>query len=89
DLAAEVGTPFYCYSSATLERHYRVFAEAFAGDEAGSGEELQGGRRQHRARIRRARRRRSRAGGSLTLAVGGRRRERRPATASRAWPQPR
>jgi diaminopimelate decarboxylase len=30
-LAAEVGTPFYCYSTATLERHYRVFAEAFAG----------------------------------------------------------
>jgi diaminopimelate decarboxylase len=30
DLAAEVGTPFYCYSSATLQRHYRVFAEAFA-----------------------------------------------------------
>ncbi|MCJ2069199.1 diaminopimelate decarboxylase [Methylobacterium sp. J-030] len=34
DLAAEVGTPFYCYSTATLERHYRVFAEAFAGDDA-------------------------------------------------------
>jgi len=30
DLAATVGTPFYCYSSATLERHYRVFADAFA-----------------------------------------------------------
>ncbi len=30
DLAAAVGTPFYCYSSATLERHYRVFAQAFA-----------------------------------------------------------
>ncbi|MBR1220727.1 diaminopimelate decarboxylase [Bradyrhizobium sp. U87765 SZCCT0131] len=29
-LAASVGTPFYCYSTATLERHYRVFAEAFA-----------------------------------------------------------
>jgi diaminopimelate decarboxylase len=29
-LAEAVGTPFYCYSSATLERHYRVFAEAFA-----------------------------------------------------------
>ncbi len=29
-LAHTVGTPFYCYSSATLERHYRVFAEAFA-----------------------------------------------------------
>jgi diaminopimelate decarboxylase len=29
-LARSVGTPFYCYSTATLERHYRVFAEAFA-----------------------------------------------------------
>ncbi|RVU17416.1 diaminopimelate decarboxylase [Methylobacterium oryzihabitans] len=33
-LAAEIGTPFYCYASATLERHYRVFAEAFAEDGA-------------------------------------------------------
>ena len=32
DLADAVGTPFYCYSSATLERHYRVFTEAFAGE---------------------------------------------------------
>ncbi len=30
-IAAAVGTPFYCYSTATLERHYRVFSEAFAG----------------------------------------------------------
>ncbi len=29
-LADEVGTPFYCYSSATLERHYRVFSEEFS-----------------------------------------------------------
>jgi diaminopimelate decarboxylase len=29
-LAGAVGTPFYCYSTATLERHYRVFADAFA-----------------------------------------------------------
>ena len=28
-LAASVGTPFYCYSTATLERHYNVFAGAF------------------------------------------------------------
>jgi diaminopimelate decarboxylase len=28
-LAEKVGTPFYCYSTATLERHYRVFAESF------------------------------------------------------------
>ncbi|HEU6442814.1 MAG TPA: diaminopimelate decarboxylase [Microvirga sp.] len=33
-LADEVGTPFYCYSTATLERHYRVFAEAFADTDA-------------------------------------------------------
>ena len=32
DLANRVGTPFYCYSTATLERHYRVFTEAFAGE---------------------------------------------------------
>ena len=31
-LAREVGTPFYCYSSATLERHYKVFAEAVPKD---------------------------------------------------------
>jgi diaminopimelate decarboxylase len=30
DLAAAVGTPFYCYSTATLERHYQVFAGALA-----------------------------------------------------------
>ena len=30
ELAASVRTPFYCYSTATLERHYRVFADAFA-----------------------------------------------------------
>lgn len=30
-IAAEVGTPFYCYSTATFLRHYRVFQEAFAG----------------------------------------------------------
>ena len=29
-LANSVGTPFYCYSTATLERHYKVFAGAFA-----------------------------------------------------------
>lgn len=31
-IAEAVGTPFYCYSTATLERHYRVFTEAFAGE---------------------------------------------------------
>jgi len=34
DLADAVGTPFYCYSTATLERHYRVFSEAFADQTA-------------------------------------------------------
>ena len=27
-IADDIGTPFYCYSRATLERHYRVFADA-------------------------------------------------------------
>ena len=31
-LAEEVGTPFYCYSTATLERHYKVFASALPAD---------------------------------------------------------
>ncbi|WP_116652809.1 diaminopimelate decarboxylase [Pelagibacterium sediminicola] len=30
-LAEEIGTPFYCYSSATFRRHVRVMREAFAG----------------------------------------------------------
>jgi diaminopimelate decarboxylase len=30
-LAKEVGTPFYCYSTATLRRHFEVFAAPFAG----------------------------------------------------------
>ncbi len=30
-IAKRVGTPFYCYSTATLQRHYRVLAEALAG----------------------------------------------------------
>ncbi|HYF52864.1 MAG TPA: diaminopimelate decarboxylase [Salinarimonas sp.] len=34
DLADAVGTPFYCYATATLVRHYRVFAGAFAGVDA-------------------------------------------------------
>jgi diaminopimelate decarboxylase len=33
-IADEIGTPFYCYSTATLERHYRVMAEAFADQDA-------------------------------------------------------
>ena len=34
EIARAVGTPFYCYSTATLERHYRVFADAFADIDA-------------------------------------------------------
>ncbi|HEY9215366.1 MAG TPA: alanine racemase, partial [Ancylobacter sp.] len=34
DIADSVGTPFYAYSTATLERHYRVFTEAFADSRA-------------------------------------------------------
>jgi diaminopimelate decarboxylase len=30
-LAAEIGTPFYCYSTATLERHYKVLDQAMTG----------------------------------------------------------
>jgi len=29
EIARTVGTPFYCYSTATLTRHFRVFADAF------------------------------------------------------------
>src|SRR3546814_12297527 len=31
ELADAVGTPFYRYSTATIERHFRVFSEALAG----------------------------------------------------------
>ena len=31
-IAEAVGTPFYCYSSATLERHYNVFRSPFPDD---------------------------------------------------------
>ncbi|NYS24405.1 diaminopimelate decarboxylase [Rhodobacteraceae bacterium 2376] len=31
EIAATVGTPFYCYSDATLTRHFRLFQEALAG----------------------------------------------------------
>jgi diaminopimelate decarboxylase len=33
-LADAVGTPFYCYSTATIERHYRVFVGALSGLDA-------------------------------------------------------
>ena len=33
-IAAAVGTPFYCYSTATLTRHFKVFSNAFAGLDA-------------------------------------------------------
>lgn len=31
EIAAQVGTPFYCYSTATLTRHFRLFDEALDG----------------------------------------------------------
>jgi len=31
EIAAAVGTPFYCYSTATLSRHFRLFDEALEG----------------------------------------------------------
>lgn len=34
EIARAVGTPFYCYSTATLERHYKVFSQAFADVDA-------------------------------------------------------
>ena len=30
EIAASVGTPFYCYSAATLTRHYNLFTEALS-----------------------------------------------------------
>ena len=32
-IADGLGTPFYCYASATIERHFRVFSGAFGGSE--------------------------------------------------------
>ena len=29
-IAADVGTPFYCYSTATLTRHFQLFDEALS-----------------------------------------------------------
>ncbi len=34
EIAETVGTPFYCYSTATLARHYKVFADAFSDIDA-------------------------------------------------------
>jgi len=31
EIAAAVGTPFYCYSTATLTRHFNVFRQSFEG----------------------------------------------------------
>jgi diaminopimelate decarboxylase len=33
-IAAEVGTPFYCYSTATLTRHFNVFSQSLNGVDA-------------------------------------------------------
>jgi diaminopimelate decarboxylase len=32
-LAEQIGTPFYCYSSSAIERHYEVFRDAFKGED--------------------------------------------------------
>ncbi|PWB82399.1 MAG: diaminopimelate decarboxylase [Methylocystaceae bacterium] len=34
EIAASVGTPFYCYSATTIRRHFTVFSSAFAGLDA-------------------------------------------------------
>lgn len=34
EIAVAVGTPFYCYSTATLARHFTVFSNAFSGMDA-------------------------------------------------------
>lgn len=34
EIADKIGTPFYCYSRATMTRHFRVFNEALAGLDA-------------------------------------------------------
>lgn len=34
ELATKFGTPFFCYSAATLTRHYQVFADALSGVDA-------------------------------------------------------
>jgi diaminopimelate decarboxylase len=34
EIARAVGTPFYCYSNATIERHFEVFRAAFADQNA-------------------------------------------------------
>ncbi len=34
ELALEVGTPFYCYSAATIRRHFTVFSQALSGLDA-------------------------------------------------------
>jgi diaminopimelate decarboxylase len=33
-MAKQISTPFYCYSAATLERHYKVFSEGFSDNDA-------------------------------------------------------
>ena len=34
EIAEVVNTPFYCYSSETLEHHYKVFSDAMYGLDA-------------------------------------------------------
>ncbi|MEZ5928501.1 MAG: hypothetical protein R3C55_08490 [Parvularculaceae bacterium] len=59
-IAADVGTPFYCYSEATIRRHIRVFQAAFKGCDTliayflGEGEPEHFGHKSARKRRRRA-----------------------------------
>ena len=34
EIAEKLGTPFYCYSTATLTRHFKVFSQGLAGLDA-------------------------------------------------------
>ena len=43
EIAAAVGTPFYCYSTATLTRHFRLFDEALRSEERRVGKECRSG----------------------------------------------
>ena len=90
ELADAVGTPFYCYSTATLERHYRVFTEAFAGEKVAGvlrhEGELQPVRAAHAGK---ARRRRRRGVGRRVEARAGRRHPRRTRSCSPASARPR
>ena len=47
DIAREVGTPAYVYSTATIERHFTVFREAVSAHPEALGDPLVGQARRH------------------------------------------